>query len=103
MDVLVPPSPGVLCAMGVLTKDAQIDVSQTRIVRQGATGLGEQHAPGLEPIRETIWRPLLSDVALLSSQLRRSFSRSQLGAVPIRLVQRRRSGRLQFFALNAQE
>src|SRR5207247_744266 len=37
-----PPSPGVLCAMGVLTKDAQIDVSQTRILRQGATGLGEQ-------------------------------------------------------------
>jgi N-methylhydantoinase A len=42
MDVLVPLSPGVLCAMGVLTKDAQIDVSQTRILRQSATGLGEK-------------------------------------------------------------
>jgi len=40
MDVLVPPSPGVLCAMGVLTKDAQIDVSQTHVLRQSATGLG---------------------------------------------------------------
>lgn len=33
MAVLVPPSPGVLCAMGVLTKDVQIDLSQTRICR----------------------------------------------------------------------
>jgi len=42
MGVLVPPSPGVLCAMGVLTKDAQIDVSQTRILRESAAGLGEK-------------------------------------------------------------
>jgi len=33
MTVLVPPSPGVLCAMGVLTKDIQLDLSQTRLVR----------------------------------------------------------------------
>lgn len=39
MNVLVPGSPGVLCAMGVLTKDMQIDVSQTRIVRESATAL----------------------------------------------------------------
>ncbi len=34
MDVLVPASPGVLCAMGVLAKQTRIDVSQTRIVRE---------------------------------------------------------------------
>jgi len=44
MDVLVPMSPGVLCAMGVLTKDAQIDVSQTRILRQSAPGFDETAA-----------------------------------------------------------
>lgn len=33
MTVLIPPSPGVLCAMGVLTKDVQLDLSQTRILR----------------------------------------------------------------------
>lgn len=33
MRVLVPESPGVLCAMGVLTKDIQIDLSQTHILR----------------------------------------------------------------------
>jgi len=42
MDVLVPQSPGVLCAMGVLTKDAQIDVSQTRILRQSAAHSGDE-------------------------------------------------------------
>jgi N-methylhydantoinase A len=33
MTVLVPPAPGVLCAMGVLTKDVELDLSQTRLVR----------------------------------------------------------------------
>jgi N-methylhydantoinase A len=33
MSILVPESPGVLCAAGVLTKDIQIDLSQTRILR----------------------------------------------------------------------
>jgi len=33
MEVLVPPGPGVLCAMGVLTKDIQLNLSQTRLVR----------------------------------------------------------------------
>ena len=33
MAVLIPESPGVLCAMGVLTKDNQIDFSRTRILR----------------------------------------------------------------------
>lgn len=33
MTVLVPPAPGVLCAMGVLTKPIQLDLSQTRLVR----------------------------------------------------------------------
>jgi N-methylhydantoinase A len=37
MVVLVPPAPGVLCAMGVLTKDIQLDLSQTRLIR-GLTG-----------------------------------------------------------------
>jgi len=40
MSVLVPPGPGVLCAMGVLTKDTELDLSQTRLLR----GLGEQSA-----------------------------------------------------------
>jgi N-methylhydantoinase A len=39
MDVLVPPAPGVLCAMGVLTKDMQVDVSQTCIVRDSSPEL----------------------------------------------------------------
>lgn len=38
MAVLVPPGPGVLCAMGVLTKDIQLDLSQTRLVRDAAAG-----------------------------------------------------------------
>jgi N-methylhydantoinase A len=40
MAVLVPPGPGVLCAMGVLTKDTELDLSQTRLVR----GLAESAA-----------------------------------------------------------
>jgi N-methylhydantoinase A len=32
--VLVPHSPGVLCAMGVLAKDMQMDFSQTRLLRE---------------------------------------------------------------------
>lgn len=38
MTVLVPPGPGVLCAMGVLTKDVQLDLSRTRLVRRSAPG-----------------------------------------------------------------
>ena len=34
--VLVPPGPGVLCAMGVLVNDLQADVSRTRIVSEVA-------------------------------------------------------------------
>jgi len=34
MAVLVPESPGVLCATGVLAKDIQIDLSRTRLTRQ---------------------------------------------------------------------
>ena len=33
MRVLVPPAPGVLCAMGVLTKDVEIDLSRTHLIR----------------------------------------------------------------------
>jgi N-methylhydantoinase A len=32
--VLIPPAPGVLCAMGVLVNDVQTDVSRTRITRE---------------------------------------------------------------------
>jgi len=32
--VLVPPSPGVLCAMGVHAKDMQMDFSRTRVTRE---------------------------------------------------------------------
>ena len=42
MAVLVPESPGVLCAMGVLTKDVQLDFSQTRIVLSTATGVTDE-------------------------------------------------------------
>ncbi|MBI4183940.1 MAG: hydantoinase/oxoprolinase family protein [Proteobacteria bacterium] len=41
MSVLVPESPGVLCAMGVLTKDIQIDLGRTRLLRASAA-----NAPG---------------------------------------------------------
>ena len=34
--VLIPYSPGVLCAMGVLTKDVQMDFSRTRIIGENA-------------------------------------------------------------------
>lgn len=33
--VLVPESPGVLCAMGVLAKDIRVDTSRTRILNEG--------------------------------------------------------------------
>jgi len=36
--VLVPPAPGVLCAMGVLVNDLQTDVSRTRIVAEHSAG-----------------------------------------------------------------
>lgn len=39
--VLVPYSPGVLCAMGVLAKDMQMDFSQTRLLREDAANVGE--------------------------------------------------------------
>jgi N-methylhydantoinase A len=38
MRVLVPPAPGVLCAMGVLTKDVALDLSRTRPLRDSAPG-----------------------------------------------------------------
>ena len=34
--VLVPPAPGVLCAMGVLVNDLQTDVSRTRMTSEGS-------------------------------------------------------------------
>lgn len=40
--VLVPYSPGVLCAMGVLTKDMQMDFSQTRLLREDAANLEDE-------------------------------------------------------------
>lgn len=36
MRVLVPSGPGVLCAMGVLTKDVQIDINRTRLLKVGS-------------------------------------------------------------------
>jgi len=42
MVVLVPPGPGVLCAMGVLTKDIQLDMSQTRLVRSSNTSAADE-------------------------------------------------------------
>ena len=42
MSVLVPPSPGVLCAMGVLAKDVQFELSRTRIVRQSFVDLEQE-------------------------------------------------------------
>jgi len=41
MAVLVPESPGVLCATGVLAKDIQIDLSRTSLIRQGEAGAAE--------------------------------------------------------------
>ncbi len=39
MSVLIPEAPGVLCAMGVLTKDVQISQSQTRILKESSSNL----------------------------------------------------------------
>ena len=36
--VLVPPAPGVLCAMGVLVNDLQADFSRTRVVSEAFSG-----------------------------------------------------------------
>jgi N-methylhydantoinase A len=44
MTIVVPPSPGVLCAMGVLTKDVSIDLRRTRILRQTTPGAAEHAA-----------------------------------------------------------
>lgn len=48
MTVLIPPGPGVLCAMGVLTKDIALDLSRTRLVRhsnpQAVAEVGEIYA-----------------------------------------------------------
>src|SRR5690606_10302799 len=40
--VLVPYSPGVLCAMGVLAKDMRMDFSQTRLLREDMADLSEE-------------------------------------------------------------
>jgi len=42
MAVLIPPAPGVMCAMGVLTKNVQLDLSQTRIFRTDDASAAEQ-------------------------------------------------------------
>jgi N-methylhydantoinase A len=42
MSVLVPQSPGVLCATGVLAKDVQIDSSRTRLLRQSHPDAAQQ-------------------------------------------------------------
>jgi N-methylhydantoinase A len=42
MTVLVPQSPGVLCATGVLAKDVQIDMSRTRLLRQSDAAASQQ-------------------------------------------------------------
>ncbi|WP_240782453.1 hydantoinase/oxoprolinase family protein [Roseococcus sp. SYP-B2431] len=52
MRVLVPTSPGLLCAMGVLTKDVQVDLSQTRLIRDGEAGGGEAAAAILAGLAE---------------------------------------------------
>ena len=49
MRVLVPESPGVLCAMGVLTKDVQVDLSQTHLLRD-APGAGDAAAAVFESL-----------------------------------------------------
>jgi N-methylhydantoinase A len=41
MKVLVPPGPGVMCAMGVLTKDIQLDASRTRLTRSSLPAVEE--------------------------------------------------------------
>jgi N-methylhydantoinase A len=52
MRVLVPTSPGLLCAMGVLTKDVQVDLSQTRLIRDGEEEGGEVAATILAGLAE---------------------------------------------------
>jgi N-methylhydantoinase A len=42
MTVLVPQSPGVLCATGVLAKDVQIDLSRTCLLRQSDADVAQQ-------------------------------------------------------------
>jgi len=52
MKVLVPTSPGLLCAMGVLTKDVQVDLSQTRLIRDGEAEAGTSAAAILAGLAE---------------------------------------------------
>ncbi|HEV7393483.1 MAG TPA: hydantoinase/oxoprolinase family protein, partial [Burkholderiales bacterium] len=48
--VLVPPAPGVLCAMGVLVKDLQMDFSRTRVCRESV--------PGCDNLIDSVYRDL---------------------------------------------
>lgn len=47
--VLVPPNPGVLCAMGVLTKDLQVNGSRTRLLDAAEPDLAGR-------LRESFWQ-----------------------------------------------
>jgi N-methylhydantoinase A len=40
-EVLVPPSPGTLCSLGLLLADTKFDLSQTRVLQAVAENLGE--------------------------------------------------------------
>jgi len=50
--VRVPLSPGVLCAMGVLAKDMQMDFGRTRVTRESESGAASQAAAVIEELED---------------------------------------------------
>ena len=69
--VLVPPGPGVLCAMGVLVNDLQADVSRTHMTSERAAGCAESIA--------RVYREL-------EDRARAAFARQQPGVENVRLA-----------------
>lgn len=51
-DILVPPGPGLLCALGVLTKDIAIELSMSRLMRDGRDGFVPDLRATLERLQE---------------------------------------------------
>src|SRR5258706_3766458 len=69
--VLVPPAPGVLCAMGVLVNDLQADFSRTRMTSESA--------PDCATVVDAVYREL-------ENKGRRAFSGEKIDATKLNLA-----------------
>lgn len=77
--VLIPESPGVLCAMGVLTKDIRVDTSRTVLLRESAREL-------LKLLKQAFADAEARAVNLLSSKGRTRTSMTVERSVDVRYV-----------------